>query len=312
MGILIIMVFYFDGAGGFLNTLMSLKVFCKVVQLGSFTQAANELGISVAMASKHLRHLEHEIGAKLLQRNSRNIHLTQIGDEYHKQALFALETLENAAKKAGSGRLSATGTLRVSMPSWFANAKVMSWLEQYQVLYPEVSLDISATNRKVDLVAEGFDLALRATNELRPALISRPLTKIEFYLVASEAYLKQFGQPSSPTDINHHRFIYSNYNKEDILQLLHRQTQQSHQIKIDPYIQSDDTMMSYQLACSGFGICHLPSWLVEEKLQSGELVRLLESYEILTVNLQAVYTDRTFLSAKVRTFIDFLVQKCQT
>lgn len=294
-----------------MDTLTSLNVFCQVAKHQSFTKAADVLDISVAMASKHVRHLETYIGAKLLHRNSRSVNLTQAGERYYYQALFALETLNDARNDASKGQQYPTGTLRVSMPAWFANDMVSGWFLEYQERYPEVHLDLSVTNRKVDLISEGFDLALRVEDIAKSTLISRPLAVVEFLLVASTEYLQAHGTPHTITEIQNHRFVYSSYTKQTTIELFNYTTNVKEVLTIIPYIYSDDTLMSFRLACAGMGIAYLPSWLVSKEIKKGTLVQLLPEHKTMSLSVQAVYTDRAFLSAKVRTFIDFLVEKCQ-
>ena len=143
-----------------MDTLFSLKVFRQVVQSGSFTRAADQLDISTAMASKHVSHLENTIQAKLLHRNSRNLHLTEAGEEYYRQCSYALDTLDTAAQKAAGGADTPQGMLRVTMPLWFAGGNMSAWLAEYRQRYPKVMLDLVLDNRHIDLIAEGFDLAL--------------------------------------------------------------------------------------------------------------------------------------------------------
>ena len=168
-----------------MDTLFSLKVFRQVVQSGSFTRAADQLDISTAMASKHVSHLENTIQAKLLHRNSRNLHLTEAGEEYYRQCSYALDTLDTAAQKAAGGADTPQGMLRVTMPLWFAGGNMSAWLAEYRQRYPKVTLDLVLDNRHIDLIAEGFDLALRVSKTPSPSLIVKPLAKIEFVLLAA-------------------------------------------------------------------------------------------------------------------------------
>lgn len=294
-----------------MDTLTSLNVFCQVAKHQSFTKAADALDMSVAMASKHVRHLEVHVGARLLHRNSRNVRLTEAGERYYHQALFALETLDEARNDAHEGRQNPTGTLKVSMPAWFANDMVSGWLSEYQERYADVRLDLSVTNRKVDLVAEGFDLALRVEDTPKPSLISRPLAVVNFLMVASPEYLSQYGTPHTIEELQQHHFIYSNYTKQTTIDLFNHHTESHEILTITPYVQSDDTLMNFRLACAGMGVAYLPSWLVSKEVKKGVLVQLLPEHKTMSLSVQAVYTDRAFLSAKVRTFIDFLVEKCQ-
>ncbi|KLT72941.1 LysR family transcriptional regulator [Neisseria arctica] len=291
-----------------MDTLFSLKVFREVVQSGSFTRAADKLDISIAMASKHVSHLENTIQAKLLHRNSRNLHLTEAGEEYYRQCSYALETLQSAADKAAGGADKPQGLLRMTMPLWFATSYVSQWFAEYRRLYPEVSLDLHLDNRRVDLIADGVDLALRVSNEPHPSLIVKPLAKIEFFLVASPAYLDLHGTPETPAEVQRHEAVLPSYvDLSDVAITAKDGSQETLTLKSS--ILSDNTLMCRKLIQAGCGIGYLPLWAIAEDLQQGSLVRLLPDYSMLTTQLYAAYVDRAFLSAKVRSMIDFLSNK---
>ena len=292
-----------------MDTLFSLKVFRQVVQNSSFTRAAEQLDISTAMASKHVSHLENTIQAKLLHRNSRNLHLTEAGEEYYRQCCYALETLDTAAQKAAGGTDKPQGTLRVTMPLWFANNLLSRWLVEYRQQYPDVTLDLVLDNRHIDLIAEGFDLALRVSKAPSPSLIIKPLAKIEFVLVASPAYLTEHGTPTTPEAVMRHHAVLPTYTDQRHIEVVHRQTGQTSHIILEPVIQTDNTLMGRSLLKAGGGIGYQPLWTVQKDLLDGSLVRLLPDYHLSTDQLNAVYVDRAFLSAKVRSFIDFLNEK---
>ena len=294
-----------------MDTLTSIKVFHQVVATGSFTKAASTLNMSVAMASKHLSYLERSLNTKLLHRNSRSLHLTDAGENYHTQSLYALEILNHAEQAAQGATSIAQGVLKITMPRWFANPKVASWLAEFQGLYPDVILDLSLSNHMVDLMANGFDLALRLSNAPNPSLITRPLGAVAFYPVASLDYLQKYGTPHTPDDLGMHQVIEPTYVKMDSVQMHHYQTRTIYTVAPKAVIYSDDTLMTAQLIRSGAGVGYMPSWVVEEDLQTGKLVRLLPDYHLMSVNLYAAYMDRAFLSAKVRAFIDFWVEKCK-
>ena len=291
-----------------MDTLFSLKVFREVVRQGSFTRAADKLGISTAMASKHVSHLENHIGAKLLQRNSRNLYLTEVGEEYHRECGYALETLETAAERAAGGTEKPQGLLRVTMPMWFANHHVCSWLAEYCRLYPAVSLDLILDNRKIDLVAEGVDLALRVSSvDLPPTLIVRPLSEIAFYLIGETEYLQRHGTPATPQEILTHNFVQASYVDMEHIKI----SRDGEHFNLTPNstIRADNTPMVREMVLAGGGLGYLPAWTVKLDLDSGRLVRLLPEWRIPSATLYAAYADRAFLSAKIRSFIDFLVEK---
>lgn len=294
-----------------MDTLKSIQVFHQIVLQGSFTKASDSLGISVAMASKHLANLEKQLGTKLLHRNSRSIHLTDAGQEYHRQSLYALEVLNHAKLTATGATDRPQGVLKITMPRWFANPKVAMYLAQFQARYPEVVLNLSLSNQMVDLVADGFDLALRLTHDPKPSLIARPLGAVGFYLVANPKYLSQYGTPHTPSELDHHRIILPTYNKAHPTDIVHRTTKERTPIHPKTAMMSDDTPMNVELVRQGVGVGYAPSWLVEQDLKQGDLVQILPEYEIFSVNLYAVYVDRAFLRANVRAFIDFWVEKLE-
>lgn len=295
-----------------MDTLFSLKVFRSVVQNGSFTRAAEQLNISTAMASKHVSHLENTIKAKLLHRNSRNLHLTEAGEEYYRQCSYALDTLHTAAQKAADGTDKPQGMLRVTMPLWFANSLFCGWLVEYRERYPQVTLDLMLDNRHIDLVREGVDLALRVSKTPNPSLIVKPLAKIEFVLVASPDYLAKHGTPQTPEDVAAHQGIQPSYTSSlHHLEVVRKSDGHTALLSLPSTIVSDHTLMVLELIKAGAGIGYQPMWAVRNDLAEGRLVRLLPDYALLTDQLNAAYVDRAFLSAKVRSFIDFLNEKIQ-
>lgn len=288
-----------------MDTLLSVRVFVEIVQQGSFTQAANRLGISVAMASKHLTHLEKQINARLLHRNNRRLHLTEVGEMYYRQCCSALETLDMAAQKAAAESDKPQGLLRMTMPLWFANPYMAGLFAEYRRLYPDVVLDLCLNNHHVDLIQDGFDLALRVSKELHPSLIVKQLTRIKFFLVAAPDYLRRYGLPRTPDEVNRCLAVLPNYTDMRHVMVDHH-SGASAMLSLQACFSSDNTLMCQQLIQAGCGIGYLPEWAIREDLKQGRLVRLLPDYTIPDFPLYAAYVDRVYLSAKVRTMIDFL------
>ena len=194
------------------------------------------------------------------------------------------------------------------MPMWFANHHVCSWLAEYCRLYPAVSLDLILDNRKIDLVAEGVDLALRVSSvDLPPTLIVRPLSEIVFYLVGETEYLQRHGTPATPQEILTHNFVQASY--VDMEHIKISRDGEHFTLAPNSTIRADNTPMVREMVLAGGGLGYLPAWTVKRDLDSGRLVRLLPEWRILSATLYAAYADRAFLSAKIRSFIDFLVEK---
>lgn len=287
-----------------MDSLVSMRVFCLVAELKSFATAAQRLRISPAMASKHVMQLEKRLGTRLLNRTSRRVSLSESGALYFEQARQMLDSLDEVEAAVSNATVVPHGTLRLTAPVWMANTIFAGVLADYQARYPEVRLDVDLSGRLVNLVEEGFDLALRATAAPDEALIARPITNVPFYMVAAPAYLKRAGRPAKLADIAGHALLhYALYPGESF------SFQGEHgpvTIKLNPVLRSANETLLHMAALEGMGLAFLPKWLVTEDIGTGRLEHLIPEQIIFVGKLFAVYPSRKYLSAKVRTFIDFI------
>ncbi|MEP6876146.1 MAG: LysR family transcriptional regulator [Burkholderiales bacterium] len=286
-----------------MDTLTSLRVFREVVDSGSFIAAANRLGLSTAMASKHVAHLERQLGARLLNRTSRHLSLTEVGSVYLEQCREALDSLQAGEAAIGVRQEAPRGLLKVTAPVWCATRRFADVLAAYKLKHPDVVVDIRLENRKVDLVEEGYDLALRVTREPSPALIVRPLCVLRFHLVATPAYLERAGRPKEMADLSRLGAILPTYVNLDGLEL--NGPTGKLKLRLDATMKTNDTTLSYHAVHAGLGPAYLPDWLVAEDLKSGDLEHVLPGFDAPALTLFAAYTSRKYLTAKVRSFIDF-------
>lgn len=292
-----------------MDSLLSLRVFCLVAELRSFTAAANRLGLSAAMTSKHIRHVESRVGARLLNRTSRHVSLTETGQLYFSQVRLMLDGLDELEEAVGNVTVRPRGTLKLSAPVWVANTLMARVFADYHALYPEVSFDLDLSGRIVNLVDEGFDLALRAmtTTRLDPGLVARPLMDVPFHLVASPAYLESAGRPKVVSDLNGHGLLmYGGINFGGSMVLNSNTGEET--VKFRVVMRSSNETMLYLAALEGMGLVFLPPWMTQADITEGSLEIVLPG-ELDTKyksTLHAVYPSRKHLSAKVRTFIDFL------
>lgn len=287
-----------------MDALISMRVFCLVAELKSFAAAAQRLRMSPAMASKHVMQLEKRLGTRLLNRTSRRVSLSESGALYFEQVRQMLDSLDEVEAAVSKATVVPRGTLRLTAPVWMANAIFAGVLADYQTCYPDVRLDVDLSGRLVNLVEEGFDLALRATGAPDEALIARPITNVPFYLVAAPAYLKRAGRPASFADLAGRALLhYALYPGESF------SFQGEHgpeTIKLDPVLRSGNETLLHMAALEGMGLAFLPKWLVAEDIASGRLEHLMSQHVVFDGKLFAVYPSRKYLSAKVRTFIDFI------
>jgi len=292
-----------------MDTLQSMKVFRSVVDGGSFVAAARALDVSTAMASKHVANLEKRLGTRLLNRSSRHLSLTDAGRVYFEQVRDALDNLESAELAVGQTAVAPRGTLKVTAPVWFANAHFAKLLASYRARYPEVVLDVSLSDRIVDLVEEGFDLALRATTNPGSALIARPLHTIRFRFVAAPTYLAAHATPRTPEELATHATIGYTYSPFGDNWPLEGKAGVVN-VPFTPTLRTNNTTLSYSMVLAGMAIAPLPPWLVDDDIAAGRLVELLPEHRLVAATLYAVYTSRRYLAPKVRTFVDHLASAC--
>lgn len=293
-----------------MDTYTSLRVFCLVAELKSFSAAARRLDLSPAMASKHIMHLEDRLGIRLLNRTSRKVSLTEPGTLYFNQAKQALDGLDEIEAAISNVTVVPRGVIRLSAPVWFASAHFARILSAYQQRYPDVFFDVDLSGRIVNLVDEGFDLALRATSpdRLDPGLIARPLMKVGFKLVAAPSYLNRTGRPVHLADLNGHALLkYGGMPLSNTMAFDGPDGRES--VDFRAVLQSDNETMLHAAALEGMGLVFLPTWMVRSDVEKGRLEPMLQNVAKFSAPFYAVYPTRKYLSAKVRTFIDFLAAR---
>ncbi|WP_256805504.1 LysR family transcriptional regulator [Bradyrhizobium sp. Bra64] len=287
-----------------MDSLVSMRVFCLVAELKSFATAAQRLRISPAMASKHVMQLEKRLGTRLLNRTSRRVSLSESGVLYFEQARQMLDSLDEVEAAVSNATVVPHGTLRLTAPVWMANAMFAGVLADYQARYPDVRLDVDLGGRMVNLVEEGYDLALRATGAPDEALIARPITKVAFHMVGAPAYLDRAGRPTKPADLAGRSLLhYALYPSESFSFAGEHGTET---VKLNPVLRSGNETLLHMAALEGMGLAFLPKWLVAEDIAAGRLEHVMPGQVLFEGKLFAVYPSRKYLSAKVRTFIDFV------
>jgi DNA-binding transcriptional LysR family regulator len=292
-----------------MDTLVSLKVFRQVVDSGSFVAAAERLDMSTAMTSKHVMNLERRLGTRLLNRSSRHLSLTDEGAVYLDQCRELLDGLEETEAAVAHAAVAPRGVLKITAPVWFGNARFTRLLADYRARYPDVVLDVNLNDRVVDLVEEGFDLALRVTTMPGPTLIARRLMAIRFELVAAPAFIEAHGQPESPEDLVHFATVGYAYSPSG--DRFHLEGPNGRvTARIVPAMRTNNTMLSYQMVLAGMALAPLPPWLIHDDVAAGLLVPLLPGYALPAAALYAVYTSRRLLAPKLRTFVDYLAERC--
>ena len=287
-----------------MDTLVSMRIFRQVADQQSFSAAGKRADMSAAMVTKHIAHLEAHLGARLFNRTTRRVSLTEAGREYLSQCQDALDLIDAAEASISQARNAPSGTLKVTAPVWLANAAIADLFARYRRQYPEVLLDIQLENRRVDLVGEGYDVALRATADPSPTLIVKPLAVVPFYLVAAPALFKGRAIPQQVSDLMDCDAVLPSYVSLDKITV--ESSHGKEVLRLKPAMYCSDTHLAKQSVLCGVGAAYLPAWLVHDELAQGRLIRLLPAHRTQAITLYAAYSSRRYMTTKVRTFIDFL------
>jgi DNA-binding transcriptional LysR family regulator len=291
-----------------LDRLSSLTVFAQVVESGGFSAAARRLGMSTTMVSNHVQSLENRLGVRLLQRTTRRVSLTEIGKAYLERTRRILLDLDEADRIAGALHATPRGPLRIYTMSAlvpFLGPTVSEFMRRH----PDVSIDLTSGERMVDLVEEGFDLAVRAAPPLDSSFVARRLTAWRHVLCCSPRFAKAHSPPKRPGDLARYNCIqYAFYPFGDEWRFEDRQGKPV-AVKVSGNVVSNNGELLRMLTVAGHGIMLAPIFLVVDDLKAGRLVRLLPQYRPPELAISAIYPHRHHLSTKVRYFIDLLAER---
>ncbi|AKJ27154.1 LysR family transcriptional regulator [Caldimonas brevitalea] len=286
----------------------ALQVFRHVAQLKSFAEAGRRLGLSPAAVSKNIAELEAHVGARLIHRTTRRMALTEEGTIYLEHVARALDTLAEADQALGPIRTSPSGTLRVSAPTTVTLTRLSTQIPRFLSRYPELTLDLHLDDRRVDLIREGFDLAIRGQDNLEDSsMIARKLAVMPHVLCAAPSYFETHGRPLTPSDLRTHnciRFTLSGHAD----QWEFRKDGRAERVVIDARYSVTSSLAVRDALREGFGLSLIPFPYVETDLRQGRLQSALDDWAAVETTLYAVYPSRQHLAPKIRVFLDFLVE----
>lgn len=289
--------------------LTDIAVFVKVVGLSSFTAAADALEMSQPVVSKAVTRLEEHLGARLLNRTTRRLSLTEAGSELYRRAVGALEEIENAELAVARFQTEPRGTLRVSAPMSFSILHLARAIPEFLERFPGVTVELTQDDRQVDLVDEGFDLAIRISRLQSSNLVARKIAPCRTVICAAPAYLKKRGEPARPEDLlEHDCVLYTLLNSPREWRLTD-DSGQEHVVPIKGPLHSNNGLVNREAALAGAGIVMLPTFYIGDQLRAGELKPVLCKFRPAELDMHAVYPERRNLTPKVRAFVDFLAQK---
>lgn len=288
-------------------TLAGLPVFAQVVESGGFSAASTVLGLTPSAVSRQVSQLEDRLGARLLNRTTRRISLTEIGAAYYERARAALDALAEAEQAVLDLSAAPSGVLKVSMPSIFGNIHVAPILPGFAARYPDITLDVSINDRFVDLVEEGRDVAVRVAELRDSSLVARRIAPFRRLVCASPDYLARHGHPDTPRDLSDHNcLVLTSYQPRSHWQFGAGKTLKS--LRVSGSIESNSADVLREAALAGVGLVQLPSYVLSQDIKTGDLVPLLTGHEADNRDVFAVYPASRHLSPKVRAFVDYLVE----
>lgn len=293
-----------------LTDLDDFYCFAQVVEHGGFSAAERATDIPKSKLSRRVYNLEERLGVRLIQRSSRHFAVTDIGMNIYRHAQVMLSAAQAAHDLVDHLSTEPRGTIKVSLPVSIAQNEMAKILPDFLKKYREIKVQMMITNRRVDIINEGFDLALRVRTSLDddPNLVIRQFEKIEQHLFASQGYLNEFGDLKTPEQLSEHKILSMAEEHTEQFLILQNEQQQQKKIRINPTVMGSDLNMLAQLAASSCGITLLPDNVVQQYVERGELVRVLSDWKTAHGIFHLVYPSRRGLLPAVRVFIDYLVE----
>lgn len=285
---------------------IEMELFVQTADLGSLSRAAESLDLSNAAASRRLAAMEHRLGARLIERNTRRLFLTDVGKTFYQRCKSLLSELKDAESEVNASALNPSGTLRLTASLSFCTKYITPLLPDYTMRYPNVSVHIEAANRYFDLIDEGIDVAIR-TREYEPDsnITVRRLAETRRILAASPAYLSRYGTPQTLDDLQKHKLLlYTLSNNPNELRFTRGEDVRV--IPVKGLLEANDGQVLRSAAMDGLGILVQPKYIIYDDIVAGRLVPVLDEWDLPRLTIKLAYLSRKHVSAKVRTFTDFL------
>jgi DNA-binding transcriptional LysR family regulator len=281
-----------------------VQEFVAVAETGSFTRAAQRLGLSIAQVSRQVSTLEQRLSSELLHRTTRKVSVTEAGRLYYQHCRPLLDGLDEAERALTSLQGQATGLIRMTAPITYSEQHITPLLSEFLLQHPAVRIDLQLTNQKLDLIEGGFDLAIRLGRLEDSTMIARRLSSRTLYLCASPAYLRQHGEPRTLADLQQHNCLLGTMDSWRF-----REDSKDRNVRVSGSLRANSGYAIMDAALKGIGLVQLPDYYVEQWLKSGDLVTLLEEFQPEDEGIWALYPHSRHLLPKIRLLVDFLYAK---
>ena len=288
-----------------MDTLDGMRTFVAVVSEGSFSRAAERLKMSPQLVSKYVAQLESRLGARLLNRSTRRLSVTEVGQAYYERCGDVLADIDEMEIAVGDAAAAAHGTLRINAPMTFGTMHLSTAIAGYQGGQPGVAVDLTLDDRVVDIVSEGYDIAIRIGRLRESSLVARKLAPVRLVVCASPDYLVARGVPGTPQDLKDHDCLqYTLSSHADRWQF--SEGGETHDVQVAGSFLANNGDAIRLAALAGRGVALQPTFIVGDDIRAGRLQRVLQDYDVAPMGVYAVYAHRKYLSGKVRTFVDYL------
>lgn len=292
-----------------MNHLHAMRILIRVVELASFAQAAEQLGISASSATRSISMLESHLNVRLLNRSTRKISLTDIGREYLDSARAVIAELDELESRLCRANREVRGTLRVVASTTFAECGLFSLLAAYQKVHPKVCFDVTTCDGMFDLISGGYDVGFATEPEFADStLVCRQLTTLKEIVIASPSYLTRNGLPATPGQLNTHQLLSAPCTASRCTWKFSG-SGSSISVEVNSGLRASNSSAIRAAALAGMGIALLPASLVSEDLRGGRLLPVLTRFEVSgeRPRVSVIYAGRNYVAAKVRTFVDFTI-----
>lgn len=291
-----------------MGQLEDMAMFVRIVETGSITKAADQLNIAKSAVSRRLKELESRLESQLISRTTRQSNLTQAGEHYYQQACSILNEVDALNEKTSGAPTQVEGTLKMTAPLSFGLMHLNDVIDEYANQHPKLNFELDFSDRHTDLIEEGFELAIRIRELQDSSYQAKRLALIRYVLCASPEYLERMGTPKTFDNLTEHEFLQYGMSKSSTIELIDEQGKK-HQVAVNGKIKANNGDFLREMAVKSHGIAFLPTFITYKALTSGELVPILQQYQLPTLNAYAVYPKNRFLSQRCRYLIDFIAER---
>lgn len=284
-----------------------MTVFCRVVELQSFSAAARQLGMSPAMVSRHIAALEKQLGIRLLDRSTRLVQVSEAGQDYYQRCLVILEQVEALEQDTQLAGQQPRGLLKISAPMDFGQLYLLPAIRSFLCSCPDIRMEVHYEDRQVRLLDEHLDVLIRIAHLEDSSLVARPLAQTQICCYASPDYLALHGEPQHPSDLINHTTLRYLYNSEQESWTFQDQESQTIQVPLNWRMTTNNGRSLAEAASHGLGIIRNPEFLVADYVRNGQLIEILKPFRSEPLDISAVYPHQRFRPAKTAAFVDFLM-----